>query len=61
MNRLSNYQNIAKAKAIEKQNRERLLKVNPKLNDRSGIYFLLREDENGFKYAYVGQALHILS
>ena len=44
---MSNYQNIAKAKAIEKQNRERLLKVNPKLNDRSGIYFLLRTDENG--------------
>ena len=61
MNRLSNYKNIAKAKAIEKQNRERLLKVNPKLNDRSGIYFLLREDENGFKYAYVGQAIHTLS
>ena len=58
---MSNYQNIAKAKAIEKQNKERLLKVNPKLNDRSGIYFLLREDENGFKYAYVGQAVHTLS
>ena len=58
---MSNYQNIAKAKAIEKQNRERLLKLNPKLNDRSGIYFLLREDENGFKYAYVGQAVHTLS
>ena len=58
---MSKYQNIARAKAIEKQNRERLLKVNPKLNDRSGIYFLLREDENGFKYAYVGQAVHTLS
>ena len=58
---MSNYRNIAKAKAIEKQNKERLLKVNPKLNDRSGIYFLLREDENGFKYAYVGQAVHTLS
>ena len=44
---MSNYQNIAKAKAIEKQNRDRLLKVNPKLNDGSGIYFLLRTDENG--------------
>ena len=53
---MSNYQNIAKAKAIEKQNRERLLKVNPKLNDGSGIYFLLRTDENGFNYAYIGQA-----
>lgn len=55
------YQNIARAKAIEQENKKRLLKLNPKLNDRSGIYFLLREDENGFKYAYVGQALHILS
>lgn len=55
------YQNIARAKAIEQENKKRLLKLNPKLNDRSGIYFLLREDENGFKYAYVGQAVHILS
>ena len=57
---MSNYKNIAKAKAIEKQNKERLLKVNPKLNERSGIYFLLREDENNFKYAYIGQARSVL-
>lgn len=56
-----NYQNIARAKAIEQENKKRLLKLNPKLNDRSGIYFLLREDENGFRYAYIGQALHIIS
>lgn len=56
-----NYQNIARAKAIEQENKKRLLKLNPKLNDRSGIYFLLREDENGFKFAYVGQAIHTLS
>lgn len=56
-----NYQNIARTKAIEQENKRRLLKLNPKLNDRSGIYFLLREDENGFKYAYVGQAVHTLS
>ena len=55
------YQNIARAKAIEQENKKRLLKLNPKLNDRSGIYFLLREDKNGFKYAYVGQAVHTLS
>lgn len=55
------YQNIARAKAIEQENKKRLLKLNPKLNDRSGIYFLLREDENGFKFAYVGQAIHTLS
>lgn len=53
---MSNYKNIAKAKAIEKQNKKRLLAVNPKLNERSGIYFLLRTDENGFRYAYIGQA-----
>lgn len=55
-----NYQNIARAKAIEQENKKRLLKLNPKLNDRSGIYFLLREDENGFKFAYVGQAKSVL-
>lgn len=55
----SNYQNIAKVKAIEKSNKQRLLKVNPKLNDRSGIYFLLRENENGFRFGYIGQAKNI--
>lgn len=47
-------------KAIEKSNKQRLLKVNPLLPEESGIYILTRE-ENGFKYAYVGQARHILS
>lgn len=47
--------NIARIKAIEKKNRERLLKINPKLNDKPGIYFLLRTDADGFKYAYIGQ------
>lgn len=56
-----NYQNIAKAKAIEQENKKRLLKLNPKLNDKSGIYFLLREDENGFKYAYIGQSVGVLT
>lgn len=56
-----NYQNIARAKAIEQENKKRLLKLNPKLNDKSGIYFLLREDENGFKYAYIGQSVGIIT
>lgn len=55
------YQNIAKAKAIEAKNKKRLLEVNPKLDDKSGIYFLTRVDEDGFKYAYIGQAKHILT
>ena len=53
--------NIAKAKAIERKNKERLLKVNPNLNDGSGIYFLTRVDENGIKYSYVGQAKHLIT
>ena len=52
--------NYRQVYAIEKKNKERLLKVNPKLNDKSGIYFLLREDENGFKFAYIGQARSVL-
>ena len=60
MHRLS-YQNIAKAKAIEQKNKKRLLEVNPKLDDNSGIYFLTRVDENGIKYAYIGQAKRILT
>lgn len=58
---MNNYANIRKAFAIEAKNKKILLKVNPNLNDKSGIYFLTREDENGFKYAYVGQAKHILT
>lgn len=46
--------------AIEKANKERILKVCPNCPDRSGIYFLTRE-ENGFKFAYIGQAVKILS
>lgn len=53
--------NIARAKAIERKNKEKLLAVNPKLNDESGIYFLTRIDDNGIKYAYIGQAKHILT
>ena len=58
---MSNYQNIAKAKAIEKSNKKRLLKVNPKLDDESGIYFLTRTDEDNISYFYIGQAVHILT
>ena len=54
---MSNYQNIAKAKAIEKKNRERLLKVNPKLDDESGIYILWRTETHG----YIGQSVSILT
>ena len=57
----NNYQNIRKAFAVEAKNKKFLLGLNPNLNDDSGIYILTREDEQGFKFAYIGQAKHILS
>ena len=47
-------------KAIEQKNKERILKICSNANENSGIYILTRE-ENGFKYAYIGQARHILT
>ena len=58
---MSQYRNIAQAKAIEKSNKQRLLKINPKLDDESGIYFLTRTDEDNISYFYIGQAVHILT
>lgn len=55
------YQNIKQAKAIEYKNKKRLLEVNPNLDDKSGIYFLTRTDEDGINYFYIGQAKHILT
>lgn len=52
--------NYKKIYAIEKSNRERLMKVNPNLDDKSGIYFLTRTDEDGISYFYIGQAVKIL-
>lgn len=52
--------NMKQVYAINKKNEKKLLEVNPKLNNSSGIYFLTRLDEDGFRYAYIGQAKHIL-
>lgn len=52
--------NLAKVYAIQKSNEERFLKVNKDIPHDSGIYILYRFDENGFKYAYVGQARDLL-
>ena len=53
--------NLRKAKAIEAENKKRLLVLNPNLDEGSGIYFLTRKDEYGINYAYIGQAKHILT
>ena len=54
------YKKLRQAKAIEATNRKRLLKINPKLDEGSGIYFLTRTDENEIPYFYIGQAVHII-
>lgn len=53
----TNYKQI---KTIEKKNKERLLKVHQNIPDTSGIYIFMRQ-EGGIKYAYVGQAKHLLT
>lgn len=53
--------NIIAAKQREAENKRKLLEVNPYLEDKSGIYVFTRYDENGFKYAYIGQAQHVLT
>ena len=54
-------ENLRKAKAIEAKNKKQLLAIDPYLDEGSGIYFLVRKDENGIKYAYIGQAKHLLT
>nr|DAL48234.1 MAG TPA_asm: GIY-YIG nuclease superfamily protein [Caudoviricetes sp.] len=54
-------QNMKQVMAIEWKNKKRILAVNPNVDDGSGIYFLTRQDENGFKFAYIGQAKHLLA
>lgn len=45
----------------QKAARTSWLRLNPNLNDASGIYVLTRTDELGLMYAYIGQAKHILT
>ena len=53
--------NIQKVKAIESQNKRKILSFNQNVDESSGIYFLTRADEHGIQYAYIGQAKHLLT
>ena len=44
--------------AIKKANEAKILRACPRCPNTSGIYFLLRE-EDGFRYAYIGQAVKL--
>ena len=52
--------NIRQVKAIQKANKDKILRICPLAKDDSGIYFMRRE-ENGFKFAYVGQSVKVLT
>lgn len=50
-----------KRMALKAKYQKQWLALDPTLSEHSGIYILTRRDENGFKYAYIGQAIHLLS
>ncbi len=52
-----NYRQIM---AIRKANEEKIRKLCPEATYESGIYVFWRVDENGFRFAYVGQAKNLL-
>lgn len=52
--------NFRQVKAIEAANKKRILEILPNVRDESGIYIMVRE-ENGFKYAYIGQSVRVLT
>ena len=57
-----NYTAFRKAKAIESANKRVLLDKYPGLTEESGIYIFTRVDlTSGIRYAYVGQAQHLLT
>ncbi len=55
------YRNYRQLKAIEEKNKKKFLDVNPDLNNKSGIYFLTRRDENDIPFFYIGQSVGILN
>lgn len=52
--------NMRQIKAIEQANKKRILSVCPEATENTGIYIMKRE-EDGFRYAYIGQAKHLLT
>ena len=52
--------NYIRAIAIEQKNKERILAVNKRADENSGIYIFTRREDD-IRYAYVGQAKHLLT
>lgn len=51
-----NYRQIM---AIKKANEDKIRNACPGVTDNPGIYVFWRVDANGFRFAYIGQALHL--
>lgn len=47
-------------KEIEEKNKRRILEICPNVDEKSGIYIFIRF-EGAFRFAYVGQAKHLLT
>lgn len=55
------FTNSKQAFAIMNKYKKQIKNMYPDIPETSGIYFLIRDDENGIKYYYIGQAKNILS
>lgn len=52
--------NYRKIMAMKAEYKRQIQKLCPSVTNNAGIYVYWRIDENNFKHAYVGQALHLL-
>ena len=55
------YKNYKQVFAIQQKYKEEIKKICPEIDEGPGIYFLIRTDENGIKYFYIGQAKKLLT
>lgn len=55
------YKNYAQVRAVQEKYKKQIKKICPGIDEGSGIYFLLRKDENEIDYFYIGQAVKLLT
>ena len=52
--------NFRQIYARQNQCKSKIQSICPDIDQSSGIYWFYRVDENGIKFAYIGQAKHLL-
>ena len=55
------YKNFAQIKAVQDRYKKVIKDICPEIDEKPGIYFLTRKDENGITYFYIGQAKKLLT